>query len=242
MGTITLSTIVLLLFVSLASWLGGWLLLLRSAWTMRSLYTWASCGAGLLTALTVLELLPRSMGGGDATYTVVVLLGFLLYFVTDILLQRGRQQPVPIVGLLTGLVVHSLLEGMSLAASFQLDQALGFTLLAAMLVHKLPDGMTVASLVLASTGQRGKALLGSGAIGLATLLGGLGMFAAGEWLTLARLRFVFALTTGIFLYLSFCHLVPFVLRSGEHRFPLAFLGGVLLYMLFLLFFPFHRHV
>jgi len=241
MGSFSLSTTFLLLLVSLAGWAGGLLVLLRASWSQRCLYAWVSGGAGLLTALTILELLPRSMAHGHTSYMAVVLAGFLLFFGTDTLFQHGKRQEVPIAGLVTGLLIHSLLEGMSLAASFHLDRSLGLALLVAMLLHKLPDGITIASLLLIS-GNRRKALAGSGGLGLATLAGGWSMLAAGEWLTAERLQLVFALTTGFFLYLALCHLVPFVLKSKETRFQLSFLAGILLYLLLLLVFPLHPHV
>ncbi|UFJ41693.1 ZIP family metal transporter [Brevibacillus humidisoli] len=242
MGSANLSMPFFLLLAALASWAGGLMLVIRSNWSAHTLYAMVSVGAGLLTALTTLDLLPRSIGHGHSAYMAVVLLGFLLLFATDALLHQNQPQQVRVAGLMAGFLIHSFLEGVSLVASFRVDPSLGVTLLAAMILHKLPDGITVASLLLVSTNNKIKALLGTGALGMATLVGAWGMIAAGTWITPERLQIVLALTTGIFLYVSLSHLVPFVLQSGQPRLHLFFVGGVLLYMLLSLVLRFHPHV
>src|ERR687891_260046 len=64
-----------------------------------------------------------------------------------------------------GLGVHTLFDGVAIAAGFMIGTSLGVLLFLAVLVHKLPEGFTVASIMLASGHSR------LAAVGAAALLG-----------------------------------------------------------------------
>ncbi|MBO8164949.1 MAG: ZIP family metal transporter [Brevibacillus sp.] len=242
MGTNALFLPLVLVLASLATAFGGILLFMRIAWSESALYAMVSAGAGLLLALTVLDLLPRSIGDGDSSYAVVILVGFLLLFVTDVLFHR-RDVPgrIQINGILAGLSIHAFLEGVSLVASLQADAALGFSLIVALLLHKIPEGVTAASLLMVSSNNRLLAFIGTAALAAATLFGGLIMCMVQDLMPKEGIRVVLALATGIFLYVAMGHLVPFVQKTRHLRFPVYFVGGVLLYMLLTLLFRFHLH-
>ena len=58
---------------------------------------------------------------------------------------------------LLGLGVHTLFDGVAIAAGFMIGPALGMLLFLAVLLHKLPEGFTVASIVLATGRSRAAA-------------------------------------------------------------------------------------
>ena len=59
---------------------------------------------------------------------------------------------------------------MAIAAGFLVSVWLGATIFVAVFLHKLPEGFTVASVVLASGQGRRNAILAAGFLGAATLL------------------------------------------------------------------------
>src|SRR5687768_5222068 len=81
---------------------------------------------------------------------------------------------------LVGLGVHTLFDGVAIAAGFMVSSALGAVIFIAVLLHKLPEGFTIASIMLAG-GHSRRAALGAGALlGVLTVTGALltGLFAS----------------------------------------------------------------
>src|ERR1700752_358871 len=72
-----------------------------------------------------------------------------------------------------GLGVHTLFDGVAIAAGFMVSPTLGGLLFLAVLVHKVPEGFTIASLLLAGGHSGSTAIAAGGALGLLTLGGAL---------------------------------------------------------------------
>ena len=81
---------------------------------------------------------------------------------------------------LLGLTIHTFFDGVAIAAGFLVSTWLGAMIFVAVFLHKLPEGFTVASVVLASGQGRRNAILAAGLLGAATLLGVLLTSAAAE--------------------------------------------------------------
>src|SRR5947207_14299245 len=72
---------------------------------------------------------------------------------------------------LFGLGVHTLFDGVAIAAGFMVGPALGALLSIAVFLHKVPEGVTIASVMLASGGSP-RAAVGAGAVlGALTIVG-----------------------------------------------------------------------
>jgi ZIP family zinc transporter/zinc and cadmium transporter len=112
----------------------------------------------------------------------------------------------------------------AIASGFLVSRPLGFILFGAVLLHKLPEGFAVGSLMLASGASRRAALLASGVLGLATLAGVvfLNLFTGivGQAL---------ALSAGATIYVAASDLIPEVNKARGWGVALAVFGGVLLY-------------
>ncbi|WP_255298428.1 ZIP family metal transporter [Brevibacillus dissolubilis] len=217
----------------LANIVGGMTVLARKNWAGKSLYAMISVGGGLLFALTVLDLLPHTAGHGQGMMPFV-LIGFLLLLVLDLILRSGDEKKAAAgrtVGVVAGFMVHAFLEGVSLVAGMQMDTRLGLPLLTAMMLHRIPDGVTVASFILAATGKRSTAFLGAVALGLATYVGAISMQVAGGYLSHRAGDIGMALATGVFLYISATHIVPLVQDKRYPGLGLYFIGAILCYLL-----------
>ena len=70
-----------------------------------------------------------------------------------------------------GLAAHSLFDGVAIASGFVLSSWLGWIIFVAILLHKLPEGFTVASVMLASGHSRVAALNSAVIVAAATLAG-----------------------------------------------------------------------
>jgi len=56
-----------------------------------------------------------------------------------------------------GLFVHSFFDGVSIASGFAVSHALGLLVFSAVLLHKVPEGFTIASIMLAAGAGRARA-------------------------------------------------------------------------------------
>src|SRR5437762_10593888 len=70
---------------------------------------------------------------------------------------------------LVGLTIHTFFDGVAIAAGFLVSTWLGAVMFFAVFLHKLPEGFTVASVVLASGQGKRNAILAAGLLGVATL-------------------------------------------------------------------------
>lgn len=228
--SLQLSHFALLLAAVVASGIGGIIVCLRKNWSEKSLYAMVSAGGGLLLSITILDLFPHSIAGSDHSLMPFVLVGFALLFTLEIVGKKKSRLGSNVIGVLLGFIIHAYVEGLSLMASFQLNAKLGISLLIALVLHKIPDGITVASLLLAATKSRAMAVLGSAALGLATLLGAISMGVGERWLPLNWSNMVLAITTGVFLYVSASHLVPLILGTKRLRMGMYFFAAMIAYL------------
>src|SRR5215211_4555482 len=74
-----------------------------------------------------------------------------------------------------GLCIHTFFDGVSIASAFLVNFKVGLLVFIAILLHKMPEGFTVASIMLASERSSNKALVATAAIGAATLAGVVGV-------------------------------------------------------------------
>ncbi|WP_338028557.1 ZIP family metal transporter [Brevibacillus fulvus] len=227
------STFFLLVCASaLASVLGGMIIFLRRAWSDYALEAMVSAGGGILLSLTILDMIPHA--AHEPRLIPFVLVGFSLLFVIEL---AGKEATHPankrsVSGVYLGFLIHAFVEGVSLMASFQVNAHLGYSLIIALLLHKIPDGVTVATLLYASNKNRCFAFLGAVTLGGTTLLGILSVYWLDQWLPAIWSEIVISITTGVFLFVAASHLVPHILQKQRQQLGFYFFAGMLGYMLF----------
>ncbi|PPA83035.1 hypothetical protein C4A75_16605 [Brevibacillus laterosporus] len=232
----------LLLLVCAASLLGSFTICFRKKWSEQALFVMISLGGGILLSLTVLDLLPHAMLGGGHQFLPLVLVGFMMLFLLEsIRHDQGKPHTNNLIGISLGFFMHAYFEGFSIAAGLDTDAGLALPLLIALILHRLPDGITVSSLLLAATGKRGMVLLGGLGLCGATILGAVTLRLAGQWISEAWTSAGLALSAGVFLYVAASHLVPLIQNRNYPRLSLYFCVSMVLYMVFSLFFHTHTH-
>jgi ZIP family zinc transporter/zinc and cadmium transporter len=124
-----------------------------------------------------------------------------------------------------GLGVHTLFDGVAIAAGFMIGPALGVVLFLAVLVHKLPEGFTVASIMLASGHSRARALAAAGLLSVLTLVGAL----ATTLVAHHHVGYALALSAGVTIYVAASDLIPEVNREGGPALGWTVFGGLVLF-------------
>ncbi len=126
-----------------------------------------------------------------------------------------------------GLGAHTLFDGVAIAAGFMIDPRLGGLLFLAVLLHKIPEGFTVASIMLATGRSRAAALWAATALGLFTIAGALltGFIAEGH------VGYALAVSAGVTIYVAASDLIPEVNREGGAALAWTVFGGLVLFVL-----------
>jgi zinc transporter ZupT len=131
-----------------------------------------------------------------------------------------------------GLWIHTFFDGVSIASAFLVNFNVGMLVFIAILLHKMPEGFTVASIMLASGGSSRTALIATAAIGAATLAGVIGVALLDARMGDA-VSYALPFSAGVTLYVAASDLIPEV-NHKEERNPtvsIVVFGGVALFYL-----------
>jgi ZIP family zinc transporter/zinc and cadmium transporter len=216
----------------------GGAIIVHKHWERSYLKYFVALGAGFMLATAIVEIFPASLELRGKSAAFLVLVGYLtIHFfehtVTphfhfgeethkDEFLEGHKGYSV-----LIGLTIHTFFDGIAIASGFIVSNWLGWVIFLAVFLHKIPEGFTVASVMLASGRSRGTAWGASMLLGVATLAG---------VLTMALLRqevsFGLPLSAGVTIYVAASDLMPEVNREpGARMALLVFLGAGFLFLL-----------
>jgi zinc transporter ZupT len=224
--------------------IGGFLITGSRATNQRLLRYLIALGAGFMLAAVFLEVIPevavqwqgsliKPMGLALAGY---LLLQFVEHTIaphfhfgeethSEEMTRRGVASAAVIA-----LSVHTFFDGVAIASGLLTSFRLGLLLFIAILLHKIPEGFTVASIVLASGRGNRAALRATTLIAAATFAGIVLTFALQP-----AVKFTLPFSAGVTLYVAASDLIPEVNRKsrygGDVRASLLVFGGVVLFYL-----------
>ena len=227
------------LVAALAELLGGSLVVLRKQWPKQVQEYLLALGAGFILALVFLELIPESMHAAGMGAPLYILLGYsVLHFFEHTIvghLHFGEEthsevmlSSIASVSTFLGLFVHAFFDGFAISVGMRYDFYLGLLIFIAVLLHKIPEGLTIASVMLAAAHRRRTAFLASAAIGVATILGILSVFLISD-ISESFMGVAFAFSAGIATYVGASDLIPEINHSKNRIIPLLVFGGMLLF-------------
>lgn len=215
----------------MANGLGG-AVIVRSDWDHRYLRYFIALGSGFMLGTAVLEMLPESIRVAGPNAPLLILAGyFLVHFFEHTVTSHfhfGEEthteeytRPHRVYSVLLGLLIHTFFDGIAIASGFLVSQWLGWIIFFAVALHKVPEGFTASSVMLAGGRSKKAAWLASAVLGLATVLG-----------TATALAFTrslpegLPLSAGVTLYVAASDLIPEVNREPDTRVALAVFLGV----------------
>ncbi len=213
---------------ALANVLGAALVTGRRVWSPRDLDMMIAFSGGFMISVAVVDMIPDAITTHGAAAGWMVLIGYLAVHLTQHTLiphfhfGEETHQVTRAVGIsaLIGLMLHMLMDGVAIASGFAAGSTVGSLVVAAIILHKLPEGSTVSSLFLAAGFHRRNALGAAALLGLATVVGAL------LTVSFAPLsEYGLALSGGVTVYVAASNLVPEFQHKHGWRFPVAFFGG-----------------
>ncbi|MEK7385848.1 MAG: ZIP family metal transporter [candidate division NC10 bacterium] len=221
--------------VAAAADLAGALLVVRAHRKgMAPLRYFVAAGAGFMLAAAFVRMLPESAHVPHAFLFVLVgYFGVHLFEHTvaphfhfgEEVHPEALLDPAAGYLALLGLGVHTLFDGVAIAAGFMIAPSLGVLLSIAVFLHKVPEGFTIASIMLAG-GHSRAAAVGAGAIlGVLTLAGAI----ATSFVAERHVGYALALSAGVTIYVAASDLIPEVNREGGPALAWTVFGGLVLF-------------
>lgn len=210
----------------------GGLVLVRARGVERFLRYFVALGAGFLMATALLEMTPESMLLNPRLSPILIMAGYCVMHLLEHTINahfhygeetHGDEFISAHTGLsvLAGLSVHALFDGVAIGSGFAISSWLGWIIFLAIVLHKAPEGFTMASVMLASGRSRSAALFSAVALAVATIGGVLVIQLVPRWVP-----YGLPVSAGVALYVAATDLVPEVNREPGIRMALVFFAGV----------------
>ncbi len=154
------TSIILGLTAAAANGLGGAVILHRN-WSEKFLRYFVALGSGFMLATALLEMMPESMKLDAKHAPLLVVAGYFLVHLFEhtvtphfhfgeethaeefIAAHKGYS-------VLFGLAIHTFFDGIAIASGFLVSGWLGWVIFIAVFLHKIPEGFTAASVMIAS--------------------------------------------------------------------------------------------
>ncbi|MCI0351836.1 MAG: ZIP family metal transporter [Acidobacteriales bacterium] len=216
----------------------GGAIVIQKHWERRYLRYFVALGSGFMLATSLVEMVPESLRLNPQHAGYFILLGYLLvhFFEHSIaphfhfgeeVHQEEFVRAHRGYSVLLGLLIHTFFDGIAIASGFLVSHWLGWIIFLAVFLHKIPEGFTVASVMLASGRSRRVAWGASALLGAATLAGVLLMMGLRTGVTAGL-----PLSAGVTIYVAASDLIPEVNREpGVKMAMVVFLGVGTLFLL-----------
>lgn len=211
--------LICVLIAALSNCVGGLIATWSKSPSPRLLRNYMAFGAGFILTAALTEMVPESIE--SASYAPILILGgyVLVLFCENALVSHihiedplhREEMARSFVGTtaLIGMTIHAILDGSMIASGFAIGNQFGILLFLLAIVHKLPEGLTIASIQL-SAGHTRKRAMGSAALLAASTLAGAAVIAVFGGLVPIALP----IATGAILYVAASDLIPVL---GERK-------------------------
>ena len=210
----------------------GGLVLVRARGVERYLRYFVALGAGFLMATALLEMTPESIRLNAQLAPALIMAGYCAVHLLEHTINAhfhfgeethagefvSRRTGYSVLG---GLSVHALFDGVAIGSGFALSNWLGWLIFLAILLHKAPEGFTMASVMMASGQSRAAAFSSAVLLAAATLVGVLVIQLVPRWVP-----YGLPVSAGVALYVAATDLVPEVNREPGIRMAMVFFAGV----------------
>jgi zinc and cadmium transporter len=229
------TTILLGLAAAIANGFGG-AVLVQKDWETRYLRYFIALGSGFMLGTALLEMLPESIRLSGPNAPLLLLAGyFIVHFFEHTLTSHfhfGEETHAEeftaahrIYSVIFGLVIHTFFDGIAIASGFLVSNLLGWVIFLAVILHKVPEGFTASSIMLAAGHSKKVAWAASALLGVATMVGVLTVTVFTRSLAAGL-----PLSAGVTLYVAASDLIPEVNRERGVGVALAVFAGVGLFL------------
>jgi ZIP family zinc transporter/zinc and cadmium transporter len=211
--------IVYSLIAASAAMVGVLIILAFHKWSERNSFLVINFAAGVMLTLAFAHLIPEGLELNSNTM-FYVLIGFLFMFFLQFIVLFHPCHDYEChthahVASVIGLSLHSIIDGLMIAVGFGANAELGIITTLAILVHKIPDGITISGILLHKGTSKKRVFLFSLLTASFTPLGtilGLCLF---KGMPLHMVGAFLGITAGSFIFLSASDLIPETHKSKD---------------------------
>lgn len=197
----------------LANIFGGAIVSAR-AWSRAFLAAFVALGSGFMLATALTEMIPESLHLDPQRAPMLILLGYFIVHLFEHSFPAhfhfGEEthhdaftKPSTAYVALAGLLIHTFFDGVSITSGFLISNWLGAVIFGAVILHNIPEGFTMASIMVASRNSRSAGLWAATALGVSRIFGILAMAATHRYA-----HYGLAISAGVTLYVAASDLIP----------------------------------
>ena len=201
----------------------------------RTLKLLMALGAGNLLGVALIELIPESIELIGEAAPIAILGGYLLiHFFEHVFaphLHFGEETHGETIidthvssTAILGLTLHAFMDGVAISSAFIASPGLGVIVFAAIMLHKLPEGFTIASVMKASGSGRRGTMGAAGILAVATFTGVVATSFVGE-----AAGYSLAVATGSVLYVGATDLMSEANKEFNILNPVMVLVGIAMF-------------
>lgn len=217
----------------LATIAGIYLVLAKEPWARRNSIYLITFSTGVLLATAIGHLLPEAQNLQPGA-----LIWFLVSFISFYIIEHGlilhacneggdcEVHPIDRIALV-GMGLHSLLDGIIIGVGFEISASLGVIATLSVLLHRLPDGIAITSVLLHSHYDKRKTIIYTWMVALLAPIGAVASFLFLQNVKPDILGILVALAAGSFLYVAASDLVPEIHKKGKFLNIILIILGVL---------------
>ncbi|MCA6080147.1 MAG: ZIP family metal transporter [Endomicrobium sp.] len=214
-----------------AAMLGALIVLAFHKWSEKNSFFIINFSAGVMLTLAFTHLIPEGMGLNPKTM-VYVLLGFLIMFFLQFIVlfhpchddECSKHMGVTSI---VGLSLHSMIDGLMIAVGFEVDNSIGILTAIAILLHKLPDGITISGILLHRGASKKRIFNFSLLTACFTPIGAILGRILFKNMSLPVLGSLLGLTAGSFIFLSASDLIPETHKCKNRFVPFMLFAGAI---------------
>ncbi|PKN01813.1 MAG: hypothetical protein CVU77_02420 [Elusimicrobia bacterium HGW-Elusimicrobia-1] len=193
-----------------------------------------SFAAGVMLATSFMHLLPEAAEAANAAVFPWALAGFAAFYVIENFVmfhpcvdEHCELHRLGIISFI-GLFVHSLLDGVAIAVGFAVGSGVGFFTAVSVILHELPEGISISGILSHAGESRKKILALSSLVALATPAGAITFRLLAPNFGEYALAVLLSVTAGSFIYIAATDLIPAAHKKNNRLITLAFFAGALL--------------
>jgi zinc transporter ZupT len=201
-------------------------------WSRTFLVYFIALGSGFMLATALAEMLPASFTLAPKSTPLLVLVGyFIVHFFEHSWPEHfhfGEEthkeafiKPQSAYVALSGLLIHTFFDGVAITSGFLVSTRLGVLIFGAILLHNIPEGFTMGSIMVAAKDSIRSGYWAVTALASSRILGVLTMAAVRQWV-----GYGMALSAGVTLYVAASDLIPEVNKAQGVKVALAVAAGL----------------
>ncbi|MFH1369077.1 MAG: ZIP family metal transporter [Elusimicrobiota bacterium] len=221
------------LIAGASSLLGTFLVIKKEEWSTRNSVFLISFASGVMLAIAFFHLIPEAAGLYPGAIALVFAGFLVLYLLQQVMMFHACHDEACHVHRMSvlstiGLTLHSLLDGLAIGVGFEAGAKLGMIMTLAVVLHKIPDGITITGILLHARRERKSVISFSTLVAMATPAGAVISYFFLRGISHDVLGMMLAFMGGSFLYLAAADLLPETHKEHNRANALFFFIGIVL--------------